>query len=322
MQSQGMSEKKRIIAGATGLIGTELVNRWTSFGIPVTVITRNKDKAKKKLPEVEDFITWDELSANDLKDAGCVINLAGENIGSKKWTPKRKEAIVDSRVETTRRIAEYLASLGENAPRLLNASGIGIYGAHEGTERNLSKAYDEDTKIDPPEDFLAELGHDWEKAAQPAIDKGVHVVMMRFGVVLSLKGGALPEFSKLAKSYMACPLGKGHQALSWIHITDLLLAIDFLLKDPEIKGPVNLVSPNCIRQRELIAYLAIMKQHPYWETAFLTRLMNRILTFKLGMEMAELLLFTGQHVLPKRLLTKKFDYTYPTIKDALKQLYK
>ncbi len=188
----------RVVAGATGLIGKQLVEYWLSQSHTVTVIGRSRAKITALFGNRVHSVEWDELTQYAFDNVDVVVNLCGANIAKQRWTAARKLDILHSRTEATKKIALLLALRGPAAPPLLNASAIGVYGLQQGVQEGLPPAFEEDKAIDWQQapDFLAQVGREWEKATRVATDAGVRVVNLRFGVVLSRSGGALPELMR------------------------------------------------------------------------------------------------------------------------------
>lgn len=307
-----------MIAGATGLIGTRLVNHCLARGNQVIAVGRSSSKIKKSFDDRVEALTWDALTINALKKIDFVINLAGENIGDARWTDARKQAILSSRTETTSRLANLLKEIGKNAPPLFNASAVGIYGLQQELPNDLPPALTEETSIDWSDapDFLSTVGRAWEQAALPAIHAGVRVVFMRFAVVLAKEGGALPKIAFPFRLMAGGRVGSGEQPFSWIVIDDLINAIDFLMNKPDAEGAYNFVSPACVKQRVLAAEIASTLHRPCW-----LPMPAAVMRIMLGRQMADELLLAGQHAYPKRLLEAGFHFQYPDLKGALAYVF-
>ena len=307
----------RVVTGATGLIGKRLVEHWLNQQHTVTVIGRTQQHIEEVFGQRVQAVTWDRLTPAILQSAEAVVNLAGANIGSKRWNAERKKEILQSRVEATRKIAGLLAGLGAHAPALLNASGVGVYGLQTQLYDGLPPRLDESTRLncDAPPDFLSQIVCEWEKAAQPAIAAGVRVVFLRFGGVLAKEGGALSKMMQPYLFFLGGPIGTGHQPFSWVAIDDVIRAIDFLLANPVLSGPFNVAAPEGITQRMLSEAIGKALNRPAAVTmpAFLLKLI-------LGEEMAQALLLEGQHAYPRRLLEAGFKFEYPEIDGALKHI--
>ena len=242
-----------------------------------------------------------------------MINLTGASIGEKRWSGERKREILDSRVKPTRMLAEYCAELKEQSPVLLNASAVGVYGLQPEVADGLPPALDETTKINFNEstDFLSAVGRRWEQMLQIAEQAGVRVVKMRFGVVFGPNGGALVKMKLPFLFYLGGPIGSGQQPFSWVSLFDLIHAVKFLLNHSDIKGPVNIVSPNCITQKTFAKTLGEVLEKPS-----ILPMPGLLLKLALG-QMAKELLLSGQHAKPKVLLENGFEFQYADLKKAL-----
>jgi uncharacterized protein len=303
-----------IIAGATGLIGKRLVKDWLTKDYAITVVGRDKKHIQETFGDTVTPLSWPELSVEKIRSATVVVNLAGANIGEKHWKPARKEQILNSRVDTTATIASLLAQLGKDAPLLLNASAVGVYGLQVQIAEGLPPALTEETSInhDVYPDFLAEVGRKWEKAATPAVAAGCRVIFLRFGVVLAKEGGALPELLKPLALHIGGKIGTGRQPFSWVALDDVISAINYLIAKPNVSGAFNIVAPEAVSQQTFAEVLSRAAQKKVYLSlpSFLFEIM-------LGKEMARELLFEGQHVYPKRLLELGYRFDYPELSLAL-----
>ena len=304
---------KILIAGATGMVGKALVLH-LSRQHQLTLLGRNREKLISHFSDQYPILTWDDLRLFNevyLKSFDVIINLAGENIGEKRWSFSQKQKIINSRVQTTKLLAELCSKLGEKSPRLLNAGGIGIYGFSDGnhffTEESLP--------LHDANCFLSTISLAWEGALLPAIDKKVSVVQMRFGVVLSKEGGALKKMLPAFKWGIGAILGNGKQSFSWVLIDDLVRAIEFIMLNKDITGAINIVAPGVVTQSELAKALAHILHRPCFlrMPPFLVRLLFG--------QMGDELLLKGEFVKSEYLKKFGFLFQYPTIKSALKQLF-
>jgi uncharacterized protein len=296
-----------LISGGAGFIGTRLTSRLIQDGNEVTILTRSERPPEKAMAGISYLCadpnkggSWQEVVQNH----DAVLNLAGASIFS-RWTEARKKAIRESRVRTTRNIVDGIPSHAEKKIAFLSASAVGYYGFSGDGEL---------TEASPPgDDFLARVSVEWEEEAFKAAAKGVRVVTTRFGIVLGEKGGALGQMIPLFKKYLGGPTGSGRQWFSWIHIADLAEAFVFLLKHPEVSGPVNMCSPHPVRNRDLARALGKALNRPSFIPApgFMVKLV-------LG-EFGSVIL-KGQRVIPKKLLDRGFAFQYTDIKRALQSL--
>lgn len=295
-----------LITGATGLIGTALVNHFSKQH-ELTLVGRSRKKMQSKFSDQYTIVTWDELKNQGeatIQNQDIIINLAGENIGAKRWSKTQKQKIIESRVHATRCIAEICARL-DKPPRILNASAVGVYGFSDST------VFSEQSILKTPECFLSTVGIAWEQALLPAEMTHVPVVKMRFGVVLSKEGGALKKMLPAFQLGLGAVLGNGQQFFSWIALTDLIRAIDFLILHPEITGPVNMVSPGVISQKDFASALAYALHRPRF-----MRFPAWFIHFLFG-QMGDELLLHGQSVKSEKLLQAGFSFQYENIARAL-----
>lgn len=298
---------KILITGGTGFVGTQLTSRFIQEGNEVTIVTRSR-KGPEKGPAEISYLQGDPrqkgLWQEVIKNHDAVVNLAGASIFS-KWTDEHKKAIRESRVNTTRNIVEGMPSHPSKKMTLVSTSAVGYYGFCGDEERV------EDSP--PGDDFLARIAVEWERGALKAVEKGARVVITRFGIVLGEKGGALSQMIPLFKKYIGGPIGSGSQWFSWVHIKDLADAVVFLLKHPEISGPVNVCSPNPVRNRDLAKALGRALHRPSSLPA--PGFMVKLLLGEFGS-----VILKGQRVIPRRLLGSGFVFQYPDIEKALQSI--
>jgi len=300
---------KILITGGTGLLGRPLCHQLRQAGHEPLVVSRSAVAARTRLGPGIEVVQWqpgrERLPLKALDGVGALINLAGENIGAGRWTVSRKEAILSSRVDTTRALVEAVRGLSNRPEVLISGSAVGYYGPHGNEEL---------TETAPPgTDFLARVCQAWEEEAYKATQLGMRVVTLRTGIVLSREGGSLSRMVLPFRCYLGGPLGSGKQWLSWVHLDDTLEIIRFALEQPTLQGPINVTAPHPVRQEDFAAALGQVLKRPSW-----LRVPGVILRAGLG-EMAEMLL-TGQRVIPARLVTAGYRFRYPSLGDALKDL--
>lgn len=305
----------RVIAGGTGLIGKRLAEHWLKKGHTITVIGRSEKHIQEIYGDRVKAVGWGKITPEALRGAEIVVNLTGENVGGKTWSDKRKHEIINSRVGSTKKLVSLLGELNDDTPRLLNASAIGIYGTQPISD-TLPPGLDESSPIqwEHPTDFLSQVAVRWEKAVEPAVQKGIPVTIMRFGVVLAKDGGALPVLKKPFKFFLGAVLGSGKQPFCWVAIDDVIRAIDFLVDNPELTGPVNITSPRCVSQAEFAKTLARVMNKP----CFL-KIPGSLISTTLG-QMGTDLILNGQHVVPKRLTDRGFKFLYSELETALNHI--
>jgi uncharacterized protein (TIGR01777 family) len=293
-----------LLTGGTGFIGTQLTERLVNEGHRVTLIGRS-GVGEMTFPEGVRFIQGNTMIEGAWQDAvsknEVIINLAGESIFT-RWNDKTKKLIYDSRILTTRNIVN---AIEHDNVILFNASAVGYYGP-----RHDEEVTEEDANGD---DFLSMVCQDWEKEALKAEAKGVRVIIPRFGIVLGKGGGAISQMVPMFKKYLGGPLGSGKQWSPWIHMEDVIRAFLFLLEKPSVEGPVNFCAPNPVRNSELTRALGEILNKPAFmpAPAFMVRL-------ALG-EFADILL-TGQRVIPKKLQENGFQFKFPEVKGALRDI--
>lgn len=294
---------KIAIAGATGFVGSRLVERLQAEGHTVLVLARNAAKAARAFPQAE-VVAYTPLESGpwQAKLAGCdgVVNLAGEPI-SERWTAERKQAILVSRQVGTQKIVEAIAQANPKPAVLVNASAIGFYGSSE------TATFDETSKAGSG--FLAEVCQAWEAEASKVQEAGVRLVILRIGIVLGM-GGAIAKMLPPFKLFAGGPIGSGKQWFSWIHRDDLVNLIIYGLTHPEMAGTYNATAPNPVRMSEFCQTFGDVLNRPSW-----LPVPPFALEVLLG-DGAQVVL-EGQQVLPKRTQGTAFQYQYSTLKPAL-----
>lgn len=296
---------KILITGGSGLIGSNLVPILRPCDI--AVYTRNVAMAEQILGHKIHFLsTLTHLS--NLDDYDVVINLAGEPIAAKKWTDEQKQKIEHSRWSITQDIVT-LINAGDNPPELLiSGSAIGFYGRQQEQiiDETFSSAHDE---------FSHQLCERWEFLANQAQSDKTRVCILRTGVVITKRGGALQKMLLPFKLGLGGPLGDGKQYMSWIHLEDMLRGIAHIIANDSCEGIYNFTAPNPVTNQEFSRELASALSRPC-----LFKVPEIVLRMMMG-EMADLVLY-GQKVIPKRLQESGYEFIYPTIADALECLRK
>lgn len=294
--------KQILVTGSSGFIGKELFHFL--------------DKSQFKLipfshQDMNTYLHKNELlPAQWLSEIYGIINLAGVSI-SQRWNKKTKALILESRLNTTRFLVDSLQhakDLQSPIPSVfINASAIGYYG--------ISPQGIQTEEVPPGNDFLATVCRQWEEAALQADRLGVRTVICRFGVVLGSSGGALPRMALPFHWGVGGPIGDGSQYMSWIHIKDLLQALQLALTSNSMKGSYNFTSPHPVRMKQFAVSLGKQLKKPVW-----LRLPGAAAKVLLG-EMAEAILLADQQVLPQRLLKAGFQFQFPDLANALADLY-
>jgi uncharacterized protein (TIGR01777 family) len=291
------------ITGSTGLIGEALIASLVADGHTVHRIVRSRSTAGA------DDIVWDldarTIERDKLEGVDVVVHLAGEPIGSSRWTDETKRRIHDSREVGTRLLAEALAGLDTKPRAFLSSSAVGYYG-DRGDE-----VLTEDSA--PGDDFLARVCVAWEAAAQPAIDAGIRTVHPRTGVVIAKNGPLIDKIELPFRLGVGGRVGSGNQYVPWISLVDEVRALRFLADRDDLAGPVNLAGPEPATNRELTRALGTVLRRPtvFPIPAFAIRLLYG--------EMGETLATVSNRVVPERLLDAGFSFTHPTLLAALEE---
>lgn len=297
---------KIAIAGATGFVGSRLVERLQAEGHTVLVLARNAAKAARAFPQAE-VVAYSPLESGPWQAqlSGCdgVVNLAGEPI-SERWTAERKQAILASRQVGTQKIVEAIAQANPKPAVLVNASAVGYYGSSE------TATFDETSAAGSG--FLAEVCQAWEAEATKVKEAGVRLVILRIGIVLGM-GGAIAKMLPPFKLFAGGPIGSGKQWFSWIHRDDLVNLIIYALTHPELAGTYNATAPNPVRMTEFCGTFGEVLNRPSW-----LPVPPFALEVLLG-DGAQVVL-EGQQVLPKQTQATGFQYRYPTLKPALQDV--
>jgi uncharacterized protein (TIGR01777 family) len=304
----------RIIAGGTGFIGQHIVHNWLAQNIKVTVISRKKQTIHDVFGSTVNGLTWDEFEEAPLPllhSSSLVVNLTGASLADKHWSNARKQEIIGSRMRSTKLLSNLCAIEADRSPMLFNASAIGVYGLE-----NQGKIFDEDTAItfEQANDFLAQVARPWESATAVAKAHGVHVINMRFGVVLGKDGGMLKKLMLPYKMGLGGTIGTGIQPITWIHIDDIINIIEFLTTHPELHGGINFTAPQWVTQTEFAKILAKVLHRPC-----ILPTPAKLMQLVYG-EMANELLLAGQAVYPKRLLEAGYQFKFPDLTSALENL--
>jgi uncharacterized protein len=297
-----------LIAGGTGFIGQALSRHLLGRGHRVSVLSR-RPSAPDAFPAV---FHWDpergELDPRALPGIEAVVNLAGENLASGRWTRERKRRLVESRVAPTRFLVRKMSEREPRPGTLVSASAVGIYG-NRGEEVLVETSA-------PGEGFLAELCLAWEAETLAAREAGVRSVPLRFGAVLDSRGGVLAKLVPVFRLGIGGTLGSGKHWMSWIALADVMQAIELALTNEHLEGPVNAVAPLPVRNREL--------------TRALGRILNRpailpvpapVLRLMFG-EMADEALLSSARAVPERLAALGYRFLYPELLPALQAAIK
>lgn len=296
--------KSVLVTGGSGFIGGHLVGALVAAGYQVTVLTRNMQKTVAKLPGAVRVI-----SSLDSLDAvpDVLVNLAGEPLAARRWSPELKLLIRSSRIGFTDALFAFFEQRGEFPGRVISGSAIGYYGDCG------DKLIDE--RKPAGTDFAAQLCKGWELSARQFERRGSSLCLVRTGIVLGGEGGALRQMLPAFRMGLGGPMGSGEQYMSWIHIDDMVGLILFLINHPVVTGPVNAVAPHPVTNNQFAFALAQTLHRPAWFAV-----PTLVLKLLFG-EMASTLLLASQRVLPTQALGCGFEFRYPQLGDALKNVF-
>jgi uncharacterized protein (TIGR01777 family) len=301
MDTRPVNAEHVLVTGGTGFIGTVLCERLLGAGARVSVLTRDRGRARAHFGgRVSAYASLERLGAEDAPDV--IVNLAGQNLGARRWNESVKRAMVASRVDTTRHVVEYIARTRLRPKLLISGSAVGYYGA---------RGDEELTEDSPPGDeYQSRLCVAWEGAAHEAEQYGVRVCISRTGVVMGRGGGALAGLAPLFRLGLGAVAGSGRQWVSWIHMQDLIELFLRFMRDETLAGPFNNTSPRPVTNRAFSHAIGNALHRPV-----LLRTPGWLLRLMYG-EMAHLYV-TGQKVLPARHLEAGVDHRYPDIETAV-----
>jgi len=297
-----------IITGGTGSVGVPLSNELTSAGHEVFVLSRNPSNAPDTLHSDIQVIRWDAKTGDGwyeyIDDNTAIINLAGKNPANWRWTDAHKQQVLDSRLNAANAVIDAITRADEKPAVLLQASAVGYYG-DTGQAEIREDAPAGDT-------WRAQVCVQWEGALKPVEAMGVRVVYLRIGIVLDPTGGALPPFI-LAGHLMGRQLGDGKQWIPWIHNTDVSRAIHYLMQHDTLSGVVNISAPTPLQNRDFMDTLTDVLKRPS---------IFPVPSFALKLAMGEMsnTVLDSQRVLPQVLLDEGYDFRYPTLEPALRDL--
>ena len=293
---------KILITGGTGFIGRILCHRLLDLDHELIVLSRRPEQVSKLCGDAVAAISnLDDLPTDESIDA--IINLSGEGIADARWTRRRKQKLLDSRIDITEQLIAYVAKAKHKLSIMISGSAVGYYGNNYDTE------HDEIT--DNPDDFAQQLCKKWEAAAEPVKDHGVRLCILRTGLVIGKDGGFVKRMLLPFKLGLGGRLGDGNQWMSWIHKDDLIAIIEMLLTSPDLEGNFNATAPEPVTTAEFSLCLAKNLNRPA-----IFPVPAIVLKLLLG-EMSELLL-GGQKVSPENLMEQNFRFQFESLDSALK----
>ena len=299
-----------LITGGTGFIGRALVQRLVQEGHQVSVLTRRPVACRDLFGESVRCLAWDGQSpkgwSEEAVGSEVVVNLAGENIASGRWTRRRKMRLRESRLQASQALVEAIQSWPHKPAVCFQASAVGFYG-HRG-EAVL------DEQAEPGQGFLAELVQAWERSTEALETMGVRRIVMRTGVVLGKDGGMLARMLPPFRWFVGGPLGSGRQWLSWIHLTDHIEATLFLLRQENDSGVFNFTAPEPVQMNQFCRTLGSLLHRPS-----LMRVPAPLLKLVFG-DLAREALLVSQRVVPARLVQAGYRFRYPQLRMALAEI--
>jgi uncharacterized protein (TIGR01777 family) len=297
---------KVAITGGSGFVGQEITKQLTANGHEVYILTRSP-KASNDSVHMVKWLVDGAKPEDQLNGVDAWINLAGASINEGRWTEEQKQKIYDRRMKSTDEVLRILGTVSKKPTVLVNASAIGIYPPSEQatyTEESFSRG----------SDFLAKTVEDWEKKASEAENFGTRVACGRFGISLGKEQGALPLMALPYKMGVGGKVGSGNQWVSWVHVSDVAKAVLYAIENDDFKGPFNVTSPDPKQMTEFGKILGEVLRRPHW-------LPVPSFALKLALGDKSQLVLEGQRVMPDKLLTHGFKFTYPDLQKALKNIY-
>ncbi len=304
-----------LITGGSGLIGRRLTDLLLEKGHEVAWLSRGAAESHRvPRPHAVRVFRWDvergDIEHDAVEWADAVVHLAGAGVADRRWTARRKRTILDSRVHATRLLRKSIQGATRRPEVVIAASATGRYGSG-GEDRWMSE------NDDPDEcDFLAEVVRQWEAESAVIANTGVRSLVVRIGIVLSRDGGALPRMAAPFRLGLGAPIGTGEQYMSWIHIDDLCRMIVHALDDATRQGVYNGVAPHPVTNAVFSDELARAMGRPFF--------MPAVPAFVLRMVMGEMasIVLGGARVSSRKAQHDGFTFRYPTVRDALNELFR
>ena len=297
------NQKHIAIAGGTGFVGEGLVNYFLEKKYVISVISRDKNKIKKKFANKVNALSWDDSDSeikSKLKNCIAIINLSGKNVADKRWNNKIKKELVESRLKSAEKVLSWQKLL-KPQPQILAAGAISIYGCYP----NINKIFKESDKTTNQKTCLSQISLSMEDLYKKHTKK---VTLMRFALVMNPAGGLMKKFLPLYKLCLGSKIGDGKQPWTWITRYDLIRAIEFCIEN-KITGPVNMVAPESLTQAQFSSALAKSLNRPN-----IMLLPKTLLKIMFGYQMATELFLLGTAAYPEVLIKNNFKFKYPEIK--------
>ncbi len=302
-----------IITGGTGMIGQALAKQFIANGYEVIILSRSPKRSSRLHLS---YAKWDiekgEIDLDALAKANIIVHLAGEGVADKRWTVKRKQAIVDSRVQSGNLLVKALSENKHQVKTFIAASAIGWYGPD--TAASLENGFVESDT--PDNSYLGNTCQLWEQSTAAVATMGIRLVTLRIGIVFNKKGGALAEFLKPAKFALATILGNGKQIVSWIHHQDLCKMIQYAIETPAIEGVYNAVAPDTVTNKKLVLTIA-KNTYPIYFPSFVPGFLLKIILGEMSIEVLK-----STNVSAQKIQAAGFVFDFPNVEEAIIDLIK
>ena len=300
-----------LITGGTGLIGSALTKELLNKGYDVIILTRSPEKYSNT--SGLSYARWDikeqMIDGRAVTKADCIIHLAGAGVADKRWSPKRKKEIVESRTKSSALLVKGLNENVNNVKVIVSASAIGWYGA----EMDQSKSF---VETDPAaEDFLGTTCRAWEASIDPVSSFGKRLVKLRTGIVLSNEGGALKEFKKPLRFGVAAILGNGKQVISWIYIEDLVRLYIYAIENSKLNGVYNAVAPFPVTNRNLVLQLAKCVRGKFFVPVYIPSFILKIVLGEMSIEVLK-----SASVSCEKIKKEGYTFIYPSFQAVCKTI--
>ncbi len=303
-----------LLTGGTGMIGTQLQKHLLKNGYSVIVLDRSDSKNKSANNNVS-YAKWNvekgDIDKDAVASADYIVHLAGANVAKKRWTDKRKKEIVESRTKSDELLVASLKEIPNKVKAVISASAIGWYGAD--TYQSIQNDFKETEPA--AKDFLGETCRLWEAGIKPVEQLNKRLIILRFGVVLSNEGGALPQFKKPLKFGTAGILGNGKQVISWIHVDDLCRLILFTIEKQNLSGVFNAVAPQTITNKEFTLQLAKQMHGKFFLPVHVPAFALKLMMGEMSTEVLK-----SATVNDNKIKIAGFKFLYPDVEVALKDL--
>jgi len=297
-----------LITGGTGMIGSALASELLNRNYDVIVLTRSPEKYlnTSRLSYAKWDIDTQTIDGDAVTKSDYIVHLAGEGVADKRWTPKRKRQIAQSRIDGGALLVKGLQENVNNVRAVISASGIGWYG----WQQNSQEPFEE---TDPAAaDFLGATCRQWEASIDPVISLGKRLVKFRTGIVLSKEGGAIKEFKKPLRFGIATILGNGKQVMSWIHIDDLVRLYIYAIETERVNGVYNAVAPHPATNKKLVIQLARTMRGKFYVPIFVPSFILKMVVGELSIEVLK-----SATVSCKKIKREGYSFLYPSLVSAL-----